>query len=102
MSAAETRDEAQVALQFSLYPLRQTHVRPALQAAVKAAAAEGIALTVGKLSTFASGDETAIFAAIRTAFRTARSYGPTVMVVTLSSGLPSTETVAGIQEATES
>ena len=87
-------------LQFSLYPLRQAHVRPAIKAAVRAAAAEGVAVTVGRLSTFAAGDDEAAFAAIRAAFSAARSYGPTVMVVTLSSGLPSTDTVADIQRAT--
>ncbi len=100
MSEAEGIDEAQVGLQFSLYPLRQAHVRPAVEAAMRAAAAEGVAVTVGRLSTFAAGGDEEVFAAIRAAFSAARSYGPTVMVVTLSSGLPSTETVADIQRAT--
>ena len=91
--------ESQVGLQLSLYPLRQEHLRPAIEAAVKAAAREGVEMTVGKLSTFASGSEEAIFSAIRAAFTTARDFGPTVMVVTLSSGLPSDETVAAIQTA---
>ena len=56
-------------------------------------------ITVGRLSTFVSGDEQAVFAALRAAFRAAGSSGPTVMVATLSSGVPSDETVAGIQEA---
>jgi hypothetical protein len=34
---------------------------------------------------------------VRAAFDAARTLGPTVMVVTLSSGLPSEETVAEIQ-----
>ena len=40
---------------------------------------------VGRLGTFASGGEEAAFAAIRAAFTAARSYGPTVMIFTLSS-----------------
>jgi len=100
MSEAETMEETQVGLQFSPYPLRQAHVRPPIKAAVRAAAAEGVAVTVGRLSTFADGGDEAVFAAIKAAFSAARSYGPTVMVVTLSSGLPSTETVADIQRAT--
>jgi hypothetical protein len=56
-------------------------------------------VTVGRLSTFAVGDEEAVFAALRAGFNAARSYGPTVMIVTLSSGLPSEETVAEIQGA---
>lgn len=54
-------------------------------------------MTVGRLSSFAQGDEEEVFAAVRAAFTAARSFGPTVMVVTLSSGLPSEATVAEIQ-----
>ena len=97
MTAHEPAGDAQVGLQFSLYPLRQEHLHPAIEAAVKAAADEGVDVTVGRLSTFAPGDEDSVFSAVRAAFDTARSFGPTVMVVTLSSGLPSEETVAKIQ-----
>ena len=100
MNARASADESQVGLQFSLYPLRQQHLHPAIEAAVKAAAAEGVDVTVGRLSTFAPGDEDAVFSAFRAAFDAAKSFGPTVMVVTLSSGLPSAETVAEIQDAT--
>ncbi|MGZ4199189.1 MAG: YkoF family thiamine/hydroxymethylpyrimidine-binding protein [Thermoleophilia bacterium] len=99
MSEADEVEQAQVGLQFSLYPLRQEHVRPAIEAAVNAAAGEGVAVTVGRLSTFGAAGEEAVFAAIRAAFTAARAYGPTVMVITLSSGLPSEETVAEIQGA---
>ena len=101
MNARASADESQVGLQFSLYPLRQEHVRPAIEAAVQAAAAEGVDVTVGRLSTFAPGGEDAVFSAVRAAFDAATSFGPTVMVVTLSSGLPSAETVAQIQGASE-
>ena len=96
-SLADTNDE--MGLQLSVYPLRQPHVGPAVRAAVKAAADEGVDLTVGRLSTFARGDEESVFRALRAAFTAARSFGPTVVVVTLSSGLPSEETVAEIQAA---
>ncbi len=101
MNARAGADESQIGLQFSLYPLRQEHLHPAIEAAVQAAAAEGVDVTVGRLSTFAPGDEEAVFAAVRAAFDAARSFGPAVMVVTLSSGLPSAETVARIQGASE-
>jgi hypothetical protein len=55
---------------------------------------------VGQLSSFAPGDEESVFRAMRAAFTAARSFGPTVMVVTLSSGLPSEGTVAEIQSTT--
>lgn len=99
MSGTEEVETQEVGLQFSLYPLRQAHLRPAIEVAVQTATREGIEVTIGKLSIFAQGDEEAVFRAIRAAFAAARSFGPTVMVVTLSSGLPSEETVASIQTA---
>jgi uncharacterized protein YqgV (UPF0045/DUF77 family) len=98
MSADESASEIQVGLQFSVYPLRQEHVHGAIEAAIQAAAAAGLDVTVGQLSTFAPGGEEAVFAGLRAAFEAARSLGPTVMVVTLSSGLPSETTVAEIQD----
>jgi uncharacterized protein YqgV (UPF0045/DUF77 family) len=101
MSAREAASESQVGLQFSVYPLRQEHLHRAIEAAVQAAAQEGVDVTVGRLSTFAPGDEESVFAALRAAFDAAKSFGPTVMVVTLSSGLPSQKTVAEIQDASQ-
>jgi uncharacterized protein YqgV (UPF0045/DUF77 family) len=99
MSEAEPTEATQVGLQFSVYPLRQPHLHEAIEAAVQAAAREGVDVTVGRLSTFAPGDEDSVFSAMRAAFDAARSFGSTVMVVTLSSGLPSDQTVAEIQGA---
>ncbi len=89
----------QVHLQLSVYPLRQAHLRPAIEAALRAAAGEGVEVTVGRLSTLIRGDEPAVFAALRAAFRTAGSSGSTVMVATLAGGAPADETVARIQDA---
>jgi uncharacterized protein YqgV (UPF0045/DUF77 family) len=97
MSAGEPPAQDQVGLQFSVYPLRQAHLHAAIEAAVQAAAKAGLDVTVGRLSTFAAGDEASVFAALRAAFVAAKSFGPAVMVVTLSSGLPSEGTVAEIQ-----
>jgi uncharacterized protein YqgV (UPF0045/DUF77 family) len=99
MTANEMASEPQVGLQFSVYPLRQEHLHGAIEAAVRAAAATGLDVTVGQLSTFAPGDEESVFVGLRAAFDAARSFGPTVMAVTLSSGLPSEKTVAEIQDA---
>ena len=99
MNASETTAQDQVGLQFSVYPLRQVHLHAAIEAAVHAAAAAGVDVTVGRLSTFAPGDEESVFAAGRAAVAAAKAFGPTVMVVTLSSGLPSEGTVAEIQGA---
>jgi uncharacterized protein YqgV (UPF0045/DUF77 family) len=90
----------EVHLQLSVYPLRQPHLRPAIEAALRAAAGKGVEVTVGRLSTLVRGDEPAVFAALRAAFRAAGESGSTVVVATLTGGAPSDETVAGIQGAT--
>ena len=98
MSARDSAGESrQVGLQFSVYPLRQERLYPAIEAAVQAAAKEGVEVTVGPLSTFAPGEADSVFAVMRAAFDASSSCGPTIMVATLSSGLPSAETVAEIQ-----
>ena len=89
--------EGPVSLQLSVYPLRQPHLRPAIAAALRAAAGEGVEVTVGRLSTYVRGDEPAVFAALRAAFAAAGSSGSTVMVATLASGAPDDETLAQIQ-----
>jgi uncharacterized protein YqgV (UPF0045/DUF77 family) len=99
MSGSSADTSTEMGLQLSVYPLRQPHVGPAIRAAVKAAADEGVELTVSRLSTFARGDEESVFRALRAAFSAAASVGPTVMVATLSSGLPSEQTVADIESA---
>jgi uncharacterized protein YqgV (UPF0045/DUF77 family) len=93
--------QARMGLQFSVYPLRQPHLAPGVGDAVKAAADAGLEVSVGNLSTFASGDEESVFRALRAAYRAAAALGPTVVVATLSSGLPDPETVARLQSATE-
>lgn len=99
MTVNEPAAQDRIGLQLSVYPLRQAHLHTAIEAAVQAAATTGLDVTVGRLSTFTSGDEESVFAGVRAAFAAARSFGPTVMVVTLSSGLPSEEAVAEIQGA---
>jgi hypothetical protein len=99
MSADSSPSATHIGLQFSVYALRQEHLRPAIEAAVQAAAEKGVEVTVGRLSTFGQGDEESVFAALRAAFDAAKSLGPTVMVATLSSGVPDEETVAEIEGA---
>jgi catechol 2,3-dioxygenase-like lactoylglutathione lyase family enzyme len=88
-------------LQLSVYALRQPHLRPAIEAALGAAAAEGVEITVGRLSTFIRGDEPAVFAALRAAYRAAGSSGSAVLVATLANGTPTDATVAAIQGGIE-
>jgi uncharacterized protein YqgV (UPF0045/DUF77 family) len=101
MAASLPDTQGEMGLQFSVYPLRQTHIRPAIQAAVRAAAEAGVEVRVGRLSTFAQGDEEAVFRAIRAVFAAARSVGPAAMVITLTSGVPSEATVGEVQAAAD-
>jgi uncharacterized protein YqgV (UPF0045/DUF77 family) len=89
--------DGETGLQFSVYPLRQADIDAPIRAAIKAAAGAGAEVTVGRLSTLASGDEDAVFAAARAAFDAAAAHGPTVMIATFTTGLPTGETVAEIQ-----
>lgn len=66
-----------IGMQFSLYPLREDHLRPAIAAAVRATGTAGAEVTVGHLSTFAQGDEESVFRAVRAAFAAAKPFGPT-------------------------
>jgi hypothetical protein len=99
MSVHESAGETRVGLQFSVYPLHQEELHPAIEAAVQAAVHQGMEVTVGRLSTSGLGDEEAVFAALRATFDAARSFGPTVMVATLSSEPPSEQSVAEVQQA---
>ena len=101
MSDSQAGERGEMAFQFSVYPLRQTHIRPAIRAAVQATAKAGVEVRVGRLSTFARGEEEAVFRALRAAFTAARSFGPTAMVITLTTGMPSEATVGDVQAAVE-
>lgn len=74
--------------QISVYPLRQQHLGPAIEAVRLAFEREGLAPEVGLMSTFASGDAERILAAVREAFVSAAQTGDVAMVVTLSNACP--------------
>ncbi len=92
------QESARMAVQFSVYPLRQEHLSPGVEAAVEAAKQSGVEVKVQNLSTLMHGPEEQVFAALRAAFRAARSEGDTILIATLSTGLPSDQRVAEIQQ----
>lgn len=77
-----------VSAQVSIYPLGQDHLSPAIDAAWKAFAAQGVRSLPGPMSTLLEGEENAVFSALREAFRAACAHGGTVMTVTLSNACP--------------
>ncbi|OFW57463.1 MAG: hypothetical protein A2133_06535 [Actinobacteria bacterium RBG_16_64_13] len=85
--------------QFSIYPLRQDDIGPAIRAAIGAVHDEGCSVRVQNLSTLIAGNEDQVFAALRAAYRAAQRTGPAVMVATFAAGMPTDELVGEIQQA---
>lgn len=74
--------------QISVYPLRQQHVGPAVEAVRRAFESADLAPEVGTMSTLVSGEADRIFEALREAFESAAGTGDVAMVVTLSNACP--------------
>lgn len=70
--------------QISVYPLAQEDFLPGVDAAIAALQASGLQVRVGPMSTLITGDEEAVFAALRRAFKAAAAHGATIMVGTVS------------------
>jgi uncharacterized protein YqgV (UPF0045/DUF77 family) len=77
-----------VSAQISVYPLRQEHLGPAVEAVRLALNSGGLEAEVGPMSTLATGDADRIFAALRDAFERAATMGDVAMVCTLSNACP--------------
>ena len=77
-----------LAAQISLYPLRQTHLSPAINDAVSILKERGLDVTEGTMSSVASGDDEALFDALKDIYRKSTEQGDVVMVVTLSNACP--------------
>jgi uncharacterized protein YqgV (UPF0045/DUF77 family) len=77
-----------ISVQVSLYPLRQVHLSPAIQALRDALTAAGLQPQVGPMSAMVTGEATVVFAALHDAFRRAAATGQVVMTVTLSNACP--------------
>lgn len=74
--------------QVSLYPLRQEHLSPAIDAALALWRERGLDVQPGAMSTLIAGDEASVWEALRAAFAAAAASGETVMVVTVSNACP--------------
>jgi uncharacterized protein YqgV (UPF0045/DUF77 family) len=74
--------------QISVYPLRQQHLGPAVEAVRLAFERAGLAPEVGPMSTLVTGDAEGIFAALREAFERAADLGDVAMVIAVSNACP--------------
>ena len=77
-----------VSAQISVYPLRQQHLGPAVEAVRLALESRGLEPEVGPMSTLVRGDAERIFAALREAFERAAAIGDVAMVLALSNACP--------------
>jgi len=71
-------------VQVSAYPLGQEQFIPPIDEAIAALHGPGLETRVGPLSTLVSGEEEAVWAALRRAFAATAAHGAAVMVVTLT------------------
>lgn len=80
-----------ISAQVSLYPLRQAHLSPLIEQALRVFRAYGLAVKSGDMSTLVTGDDEAVFTSLKDVFAHAAQQGDVVMVVTLSNACPMTD-----------
>jgi uncharacterized protein YqgV (UPF0045/DUF77 family) len=77
-----------ITCQFSLYPLHEAHVGPAIDEALDALRQMGLTPTVGAMSTYIEGEDGAVFEALKRAFQSVAHRGHVVLVATVSNACP--------------
>jgi uncharacterized protein YqgV (UPF0045/DUF77 family) len=77
-----------ISVQISVYPLRQEHLSPAVNAVEAELNAHGLRPEVGSMSTQVVGEAEVVFAALRDAFMRVAAKGQVVMTVTVSNACP--------------
>jgi len=83
------RDDAMVASgQIAMYPLRQEHLTPAIDAVQNALRKRGLTIQPGPMSTYVVGAVDSIFEALHEGFAQASATGQVVMTITLSNACP--------------
>ena len=78
----------QISVQFSLYPLKQEKLSPAIESAWKILEEKGIAFQKGSMSTVITGKVEDVFPAIREVFLSSAERGQLSMVVIFSNACP--------------
>ena len=77
-----------ISAQIAVYPLRQEHLTPGIEAVRQALEARGLQPQSGPMSTYVAGEDDEVFAALRDAFANASGTGHVVMTVTISNACP--------------
>jgi uncharacterized protein YqgV (UPF0045/DUF77 family) len=77
-----------ISAQISVYPLRQEHLRPAIDAVKQALESNGLQPEIGAMSTIVTGEAKDVFIGLHEAFDRAAATGHVVMTVTVSNACP--------------
>ena len=77
-----------ISAQISLYPLRQSHLGPAISTLAETLRASGLDVQPGTMSTVVIGDSDKVFDSMKLSFQSAAARGDVVMVVSLSNCCP--------------
>jgi uncharacterized protein YqgV (UPF0045/DUF77 family) len=77
-----------ISAQISVYPLRQDHLSPAVNAVREALESRNLQPQMGAMSTIVTGEAKTIFVALHEAFERAAVTGHVVMTLTVSNACP--------------
>lgn len=77
-----------ISAQVSIYPLRQSHLAPAIDRTLEGFRRRGLEVTTGAMSTVIAGDDETLFTALKEAFQQGTAESELVMTVTLSNACP--------------
>ncbi len=77
-----------VAVQLSLYPLRQMDIVEPINTVIEIFKSYGLETQVGSMSTLVYGEEEKVFEALREAYKKATEFGEVVLVATFSNACP--------------
>jgi uncharacterized protein YqgV (UPF0045/DUF77 family) len=77
-----------ISVQVSLYPLRQTHLGPAISKALEVFRTRGLEVQPGIMSTLVVGETDAVFDGLKASFQSVGALGDVVMVASISNCCP--------------
>jgi uncharacterized protein YqgV (UPF0045/DUF77 family) len=80
-----------ISAQVSLYPLRQSHLAPAVSQVTEVLRGAGLDVRSGTMSTVVIGESEKVFDSLKASFQSAAALGDVVMVVSLSNCCPVSE-----------
>jgi len=77
-----------ISMQFSLYPLRQERLGPAIEDALTILRNQGLVVKTGEMSSVSWGEEDRVFAGLKKAFAKSAERGQVVWIITLTNACP--------------